>query len=165
VSEDSPPSERPLSATVGRTDTYRVEAHNRADPSGTGGADAPGRRTFDFRLTRTDRTPSVDATAVDLLAAHLGSVAHAVTDPLGVRPRVARVTVEGAVAAAGEGRSFGSAVVSIHATLLVESPADDASIERWRRTLRDHETTQRAVPTDVPLSVSVARVSGSRPTA
>jgi len=164
VNEDSPASERPLSAAVGRADTYRVEAHNRADPC-NGGPDAPERPRFDFRLTRTDRTPSVDGTALDLLAAHLGSVAHAVTDPLCGRPHVARVTVEGTVAATGEGRPFGSAVDSIHATLLVESGADDASIERWRRTLRDHETTQRAVPTDVPLSVSVARVPRSRPTA
>ncbi|WP_318569246.1 hypothetical protein [Salinigranum marinum] len=107
----------------------------------------------------------MDGTALDLRAAHLGSVAHAVTDSLGGRPHVARVTVEGTVAAAGEECPFGSAVVSIHATLLVESGADDASIDRWRRTLRDHETTQRAVPTDVSLSVSVARVSRSRPTA
>lgn len=164
MSEEAPAFERPLSATIGRGDTYRVEAYNRADPSGTGGPD-PDRPTFDFRLTRTDQTPAADATALDLFAAHLGSVAHAVTDPLDARPRVARVTVEGAVAAAGEEQSFGSAVVSIHATLLIESPADDASIERWRRTLRDHETTQRAVPTDVALSVSVARVPRSRPTA
>jgi hypothetical protein len=164
VSEDSPASERPLSDAVGRADTYRVEAHNRAG-SLDGGPDAPGRPAFDFRLTRTDRTPSVDGTALDLLAAHLGSVAHAVTGPLGGRPHVARVTVEGAVAAAGEERPFGSAVDSVHATLLVESGADDAAIERWRRSLRDHETTQRAVPTDVSLSVSVARVPRSRPTA
>jgi hypothetical protein len=171
VTDDPSVPDRSVPSATHQTGTYRVEAHNRlavgtatdADPDREGGTDRVG---FDFRLTRSGRTPSREGTALDLLAGHLSTAAHAITGPLDDSPRVARVVVDGAVAAGEiESASPGSGIASVHAALLVETPDDDESVDEWRRVLRDHPATQTAVPTGARLSLSVARVPGEQSTA
>jgi hypothetical protein len=171
VTDDPSVPDHSAHSATHQTGTYRVEAHNRlaidtatdADPDREGGTDRIG---FDFRLTRSDRTPSGEGTALELIAGHLSAAAHAITGPLDDSPRVERVVVDGAVADGTAGSaSPGSEIASVHAALLVETRADDATVDEWRRLLRDHPDTQTAVPTGARLSVSVARVPGGQSTA
>lgn len=159
--------------SVGRTDTYHVDARNRVetqDRAGTldrvetlegGGTDRPERPRFDFRFTRSDRTPTAVGTALGLLAGGLGATSYAVTGPLARPPDVERITVDGHATVAeptAEEAAVASALVSAHATLHVETDAPSASLDRWRRLVRDHAATQTALPTGASLSVAVARV-------
>lgn len=167
MTDDPSVRDRSAPSATHQTGTYRVEAHNRlavgTDPDREDGADRVG---FDFRLTRSDRTQSREGTALELLAGQLSAAAHAITGPLDDSPRVARVVVDGAVAAGEiESASSRTGIVSIRAAHLVETPDDDESVDEWRRLLRDHPATQTAVPTGARLSLSVGRVPGEESTA
>lgn len=159
-------------------DTYRVEAVNAVDASarrseGRGDAASPAHRreSFDFRLTRSADAPSAAGTVLELFTSYLVAASHSLGDPLAERVDVVRVVVDGTVPTDADATpGYRTAVTSMSATLHVETPADDAALERWRRTLRDAGPTQETVPADVTVSLAVERerVSGDtreRPTA
>ncbi|AUV82201.1 hypothetical protein C2R22_11535 [Salinigranum rubrum] len=148
-------------------DTHRVEAVNavdaaarRSEDRGDAAAPAHTRDSFDFRLTRSVDAPTAAGTVLELFASYLVAASHSLVDPLTGRVDVVRVVVDGTVPTdADAAPGFRTAVASMSATLHVETPADDAALEDWRRTLRDAEPTQEAVPTDVTVSLAVVRTS------
>lgn len=165
---ENAPSSRSLAAN-----THRVEAVNRAeavadpgvDSDESGGGRGAARRSsigFDFRLTRATDAPTATATVLELFAGYLAAASHALGDAAAERLEVRRVVVDGTVSTdADAGRSVQSSVASVAATIHVHTDAAEAALERWRRTVRDAEATQDAVPTDATVSVSVTRVPHS----
>ncbi len=151
-------------------DTHRVEAVNavdgpirRSDACEDAVDPARGRRSFDFRLTRSMDAPTATGTLLELFTSYLVAASHTFDDLLTERVDVVRVVVDGTVSTdADAAPSYRTAVTSMSATLHVETSADDAALERWRRTLRDAESTQKAVPADVTVSLTVvqSRTSG-----
>lgn len=155
----STPETTSSSATL-ETNTHRVEAVNSATGPEDGeptSLDSP--KPFDFELARETDAPRPTATVLELFAGYLAAASHAHSDVLDEEFDVTRIVVDAAVPTDVDATpTYQSAVTSLSATLHVETSAVDAALERWRRTVRDAEPTQGAVPADVTVSLAVRRV-------
>lgn len=167
----SVPENAPGLTALGRN-THRVEAVNAAAPSADddrsdmqrneGASHAHPPSGFDFRLTRSTDTPTATGTVLELFTGYLVAASHAHGDALETRLDVTRVVVDGTVSDATDAEpTYNSAVTSVAVTIHVETTATEAALERWRRTLRDAEETQAAVPADVAVSIAVTRAPAS----
>lgn len=166
----SAPENAPGLTTLGRN-THRVEAVNAAAPSAADRSEVQGNdgtphahppSEFDFRLTRSTDTPTATGTVLELFTGYLVAASHAHGDTLETRLDVTRVVVDGTVSDATDAEpTYSSAVTSMAVTIHVETAATEAALERWRRTLRDAEETQKAVPADVAVSIAVTRTPES----
>ncbi|MDX1747128.1 MAG: hypothetical protein R3324_14415 [Halobacteriales archaeon] len=145
-------SDDPCSRSDIPTETYRVEARNRSDY-----LDVAEQQRFDFRLTRTEETSTVDSTVVDLLAAYLGVAGTQLDTAVQSTPRVTKVSIEGACSLQNDRRAD-SSLVSLAATIHVETSLSPEALETWRVAVRDDASTQQAIPPEVPFSLQVARV-------
>jgi hypothetical protein len=155
----STPETTSASATL-ETNTHRVEAVNsttRSEDDEPAPLDSP--KPFDFEVTSETDAPQPTATVLELFAGYLAAASHACSDVLDEAFDVTRVVVDAAVPSDVDATpTYQSAVTSLSATLHVETSAADAALERWRRTVRDAEPTQEAVPADVSVSLAVRRV-------
>ena len=137
----SAPENVPSGATLG-TNVHRVEAVNdhaldRCSSTDHGDRAARARRAFDFELTRSAETTTATATVLELFTGYLAAASHELCESVAGRVDVTRIVVDGTV----------------------PTDADDAALERWRRTLRDAEATQEAIRTDTTVSLAVVRES------
>lgn len=171
MTDRSSAPEHASSLTALGANTHRVEAVNAVatsfddGPDGQGSDDAPdahGPSEFDFRLTRSADTPTATGTVLELFTGYLAAAAHAHRDSLETRLDVTRIVVDGTVSGTADVEpTYQSAVASMAAAIHVETAATEAALDQWRRTLRDAEVTQEAIPADVAVSMTVVRASRS----
>ncbi|WP_136601891.1 hypothetical protein [Salinigranum halophilum] len=160
----SAPENVPSGATLG-TNVHRVEAVNdhaldRCSSTDHGDRAARARRAFDFELTRSAETTTATATVLELFTGYLAAASHELCESVAGRVDVTRIVVDGTVPTdADGGPAYQPPVTAVSVTLCVETDADDAALERWRRTLRDAEATQEAIRTDTTVSLAVVRES------
>lgn len=144
-------SDSSFSPSDNPTETYRVEAHNRSDHP-----DVTDRRRFDFRLTRTEERSMAGSTVADLLAAYLGVAGYRLDTAVQSPTRVTTVSVEGTSRLRND-HEAGSTLVSLEATVQVETTLSPDALETWRTAVRDDRATQQTIPTGVPFSLHVTR--------
>lgn len=172
MTDRASPPENTSGVTALGANTHRIEAVNAVATSSTD--DGPGvQRTdgathphapaeFDFRLTRSTDTPTATGTVLELFTGYLVAASHAHGDTLETRLDVTRIVVDGTAPSDADAEpTYNSAVTSMTVRIHVETAATEAALERWRRTLRDAEATQDAVPADVAVSLAVVRAHPS----